>query len=233
MKIVVLLLLFLTTVLFCSLLIVDKQSKLEITHMDTKIIKLPTPKKHSQTSLEEAIALRRSVREFTGAPISLDHLSQILWAAQGITDTIAKFRSAPSAGALYPLEIYIVASNVFGLPKGIFKYRPNGHELVKIKEGDFLSELMKEALWQGWIAQSSVVLVYTAIYERTTWKYGERGRRYVYMEVGHSAQNVCLQVESLGLGTTTVGAFNDDGVKKIIGMEKNEIPLYLLPIGVK
>lgn len=216
--------------LFCGNQQKEDSNKMMVTK---DVIDLPKPELKGKVSIEEAIAQRRSVRNFSGGPISLQALSQILWAAQGITDTLNKFRSAPSAGALYPLEIYVVVSNVFDLSQGIYKYKPEGHKLILMKTGDFRQELMKEALWQDWISQSSVVLVFAAVYERTTWKYGKRGIQYVHMEVGHSAQNVCLQVTALGLGTTTVGAFNDEGVKKVLGLDTNEVPLYILPIGLK
>ncbi|MCX7908973.1 MAG: SagB/ThcOx family dehydrogenase [Ignavibacteria bacterium] len=220
---------------FGSFLFCQNQQRMENGKMkgEGSRIKLPAPRLHSEFSLEQAIANRRSVREFKPLPVSIEVVSQLLWAAQGITDTVHNFRTAPSAGALFPLEIYVVVSNVTGLPKGVYKYLPQKNEIQRIKEGDVVSELMREALYQDWIEQSALILVYAAVFERTTWKYGKRGIQYVYMEVGHSAQNVCLQATALGLGTTTVGAFNDEGIKRVVGLAKDEHPLYILPIGVK
>ncbi len=200
--------------------------------MTMELIKLPEPKKKGEVSLEEAIARRRSIRDFKDTAITIEALSQLLWAGQGVTDKINMFRSAPSAGALYPLEIYVVVANVFGLEQGIYKYKPTTHELLIHRIGNFRTKLMHEALWQEWMSRCPVIFVYSAVFERTTWKYGKRGVNYVFIEVGHSAQNVCLQSVALGLGATTVGAFSDEGVKKLVGMGSDEEPLYIIPIGV-
>ncbi|MCX7880052.1 MAG: SagB/ThcOx family dehydrogenase [Ignavibacteria bacterium] len=194
---------------------------------------LPQPRYDSKTSVERALLERRSIRDYQDKPIKLSDLSQLLWAAQGITDQSSNFRTAPSAGALYPLEIYVVIANVEGVATGVYKYNPYRHEIVKIKDGDIRAELSAEALWQTWIRKSSIIIIFTAVYERTTKKYGNRGIRYVHMEVGHSAQNVYLQAVSLGLGTAVIGAFNDAEVQKVVGMEKDEQPLYIMPVGVK
>lgn len=201
--------------------------------MVLKEIFLPEPKQKGDISLEEAIAIRRSIRKFKDEPITHEKVSQILWAAQGITDTVNKFRAVPSAGALFPLEVYITARKVEDLPSGIYKYEPNGHKLFLIKEGDVTAKLVREALWQDWIAKSSIVVIISAVFERTMAKYGKRGIQYVYLEAGHCAQNICLQAVALGLGTAPVGAFNDEGIQKIIGMQESEVPLYILPIGVQ
>lgn len=195
-----------------------------------EIIKLTKPQHDSRISVESTLLKRRSVRSYTDEPLTLAEISQLLWAAQGVTNARG-FRTAPSAGALYPLEIYIVVGKATNLAAGIYKYKPFKHELLNIVTGDKRAELCRAALSQGSIQNAPVVLVFCAVYERTTSKYRRRGIRYVYMEVGHSSQNVCLQAVSLGLGTVTIGAFNDNQVKKIINCEADEDPLYIMPVG--
>ncbi|MCK4662274.1 MAG: SagB/ThcOx family dehydrogenase [Bacteroidales bacterium] len=207
---------------------------------DSSFIKLPEPKYYSEISLEETLLKRRSVRDFKNKPISISDISQILWAAYGITKEIENspaflrggLKTAPSAGALYPLEIYLVAGEIEKLEKGIYKYLPEKHALKLIIKGDFREELYRSALNQKMIKDAPANIVYSAVYERTTNKYGERGKkRYVCMDLGHSAQNVYLQATALGLGTCAIGAFNDDRVKTTINMPAEEEPLYIMPIG--
>ncbi|GAB4410498.1 MAG: SagB/ThcOx family dehydrogenase [Anaerolineales bacterium] len=193
-------------------------------------IALPTPRYDSATSVEEALLKRRSIRDYKDEPLMLAELAQLLWAAQGITD-LAGFRTAPSAGALYPMEVYAVVGNVTDLAAGVYKYHPAAHALERTATGDRLAELSKAALGQSAVRDAAVVLVLAAAYERTTQKYGERGVRYVHMEAGHVSQNVYLQAVSLGLGTVTIGAFYDEDVKKVVGLPDNEQPLYLMPVG--
>ncbi len=200
--------------------------------ISTERIKLPEPGHDSPTSIEQALLKRRSVRDYKDEPLTLAELSQLLWAAQGITDRRG-FRAAPSAGALYPLEVYVVAGNVSNLPSGIYKYKPHEHELEKILEGDKRAKLCIAALGQSSVKDGAIAIVFSAVYERTTQKYGERGIRYVHMEVGHAAQNVYLQAVSLNLGTVVIGAFQDDAVRMIINMPDEENPLYIMPIGRK
>lgn len=198
----------------------------------TDRIKLPEPEYDSPTSIEQALFNRRSVRDYKDEPLTLTEVSQLLWAAQGITDP-RDLRTAPSAGALYPLEVYVVVGNVSNLPSGIYRYKPHEHELEKILEGDKRAELRTAALGQSSVKDGAIVVVFSAVYERTTQKYGERGIRYVHMEVGHAAQNVYLQAVSLKLGTVVVGAFQDDAVKMITNMPDEEHPLYIMPVGRK
>ncbi|MDP3011169.1 MAG: SagB/ThcOx family dehydrogenase [Candidatus Hydromicrobium sp.] len=195
-------------------------------------IKLPEPGHDSPTSIEQALFKRRSVRDYKDEPLTLTEVSQLLWAAQGITDPRV-LRTAPSAGALYPLEVYVVVGNVSNLSDGIYKYKPHEHELEGIKEGDKRAELYGAALGQSCVKDGAIVIVFSAVYERTTQKYGERGIRYVHIEVGHAAQNVYLQAVSLNLGTVVVGAFQDDAVRMVINMPDEECPLYIMPIGKK
>ncbi len=203
------------------------------------VISLPEPRLSSQVSVEQALLNRRSVRDFTDDPVTLQEVSQILWSAYGITEDRSYpsflrggLRTAPSAGALYPLEIYLVAGNVNGLKKGIYKYISDGHSLELISEGDFRKDLCDAALDQEFITQAPASLVYTAIFNRTTQKYGKRGReRYVCMDLGHSAQNVYLQAYALNIGTCAVGAFTDKMVSMVMQLPDDEDPLYIMPFG--
>lgn len=194
------------------------------------LIKLPQPVYDSSISLEESILKRRSIRRYKDEPLTINEVSQLMWAAQGITDSRG-LRTAPSAGALYPLEIYVVVGNVDGLSPGIYKYKPQEHELLLIKEGDNRGNLSNAALGQGTVENGAIAIVISAVYERTTSKYGDRGIRYVHMEVGHVGQNISLQAVSLGLGTVVVGAFYDNEVSRIMEMPEEESPLYIMPVG--
>lgn len=204
-----------------------------------KELLLPLPRKMTAVVVEEAILLRRSIRDYTNDPITIEQLSMILWAAQGITNTKWRFRAAPSAGATYPLEIYVVVgensvlveNNTF-LKAGVYKYDVYRHSLVLIKEGDYREELSRAALNQRWVREAPVNIVICAVYERTTNYYGERGVRYVHIEVGHVGQNIYLMATALGLGTVAVGAFYDSHVARIISAKPEEHPLYIMPIGV-
>jgi len=193
---------------------------------------LPEPRLRSEVSVEEALLKRRSVREYGNAPLTLEEVSQLLWAAQGITSEWGG-RTAPSAGALYPLEVYIVVGNVENLSPGVYKYNPERHELIKVRDDDAREELAEAALSQVWVKEGAIDIVIAAVYGRTTKKYGDRGVRYVHMEAGHAAQNIYLQAATLDLGMVTVGAFHDDRVKEIMSMPEDEIPLYLIPVGRK
>lgn len=191
---------------------------------------LPQPRRSGPWSVEGALAERRSVREYTGEPLTRAELAQLLWAAQGITSAEG-LRTAPSAGALYPLEVYVAVGAVDDLPSGIYRYEPARHALELVASGDRRAELAAAALGQECVQDGAAVLALAAVYRRTTGKYGERGIRYVHMEVGHAAQNVCLQAVALGLGTVVVGAFDDRDVKRILNMGAREEPLCLMPVG--
>jgi len=173
---------------------------------------------------------RRSVRSFKDSSLTLAEVSQLLWAAQGITSPRG-LRTAPSAGALYPLEIYVLEGNVDGLPDGVYHYRPARHQLVRVVKGDRRSELYEAALIQTSVRNAPAVLVFAAVYERTTVKYGDRGVQYVHMETGHSAQNVFLQAVPLNLDAVVIGSFYDDMVRKVLKMSGSEQPLYIIPVG--
>jgi len=196
------------------------------------MIELPEPRYDSDISVEETLLKRRSVRDYTGEPLKLWEVSQLLWAAQGITAGWGG-RTAPSAGATYPLETYLVVGDMEGLEKGVYRYNPYRHELQKALDGDKRAELAAAALGQGWVREGAVDIVFTAVYERTTRIYGQRGVMYVHMEVGHAAQNVYLQAEALNLGTVVIGAFYDDQVKRVLNLPDEEHPLYIMPVGRK
>jgi SagB-type dehydrogenase family enzyme len=198
--------------------------------MKPEIIKLPAPETKNDTSVEEALSKRRSVRRYTDEPLTLAEVSQLLWAAQGVTSREG-LRTAPSAGALYPLEVYLVAGNVDGLPDGVYHYRPHSHELKKITDGDKRAELSKAALGQAPVKNAAAVLVISAVYERVTGKYGNRGIRYTHIEIGHAGQNIQLQAVSLELATVVIGAFYDNAVKEGLKMPDDEVPLYIIPVG--
>lgn len=198
--------------------------------MNDSLLTLPVPLNDSETSVEQALHARRSVRTYKPAPLSLSEVSQLLWAAQGLTHR-AGMRTAPSAGALYPLEIYIVAGDVTNLQAGVYHYNPQVHGLMLVREGDIRPELSEAALRQSAVEDAAIVLIISAEYERTTVKYGQRGIQYVHMEVGHVSQNVYLQAESLGLGTVFIGAFHEDEIRMILRISQEEIPLGLMPVG--
>ncbi len=191
-------------------------------------VELPQPSYESETSVEEALKSRRSVRSYKDESLTLTELSQLLWAAQGTTADWGG-RTAPSAGATYPLEVYVVVGDVGNLEDGLYHYNPETHTITKKKQGDLRNELANAALGQDMLRKAPISFILTAIYERTTGGYGERGIRYVHMEVGHVGQNIYLQAESLGLGTVVVGAFHDDRVKDIFDIA--EEPLYIIPVG--
>ena len=193
-------------------------------------IALPSPRIQSQTSVEAALLTRRSVRTYSDDPLTLSEAGQLLWAAQGITDPNG-LRTAPSAGALYPLELYLVVKSVDGLSPGIYHYLPTDHQLRLLSEGEVSDQLSSAALRQSAVKNAPAVIVFSAVPERTTARYGERGMQYVFMEAGHAAQNVCLQAVALDLGTVTIGAFDEDEVRKTLNLSEREIPLYLLPVG--
>lgn len=212
----------------------EKKEEYERVETTDNIVFLPLPRIKGNMSLEEAIAYRRSIREYRDEPLTLFQLSQILWAAQGLTEPRWKFRASPSAGATYPLEIYVVVgeNGVEGLKPGVYHYDPLTHTLRLVKEGDVREELYEACLRQPWVKNAPVSIVVTADYERTTRVYGERGVRYVHIEVGHVGQNIYLEATALGLGTVAVGAFYDEDVREVIGAPPNHHPLYVMPVGV-
>jgi SagB-type dehydrogenase family enzyme len=197
--------------------------------LEPKSIQLPRPN-ISDHELVQLLQQRRSVREFRDEALSLRQLGQLLWAAQGVTSPQG-YRTAPSAGALYPLELYIAVGKVKGLEAGIYHYYPDNHSLVNSITGDFRKTLAHAALQQPWVRQAPLVLIIAGKYARTTHKYGNRGIRYVHIEAGSAAQNVYLQAQALGLGTVIVGAFDDKAVADALRLASDMQPLLLMPIG--
>lgn len=189
--------------------------------------KLPDPKLKSKVSIEETLNLRKSIRLFQDQPLSIEQISQLLWSAQGITHSRGErlFRTAPSAGATYPLETYLFTAS------GGYKYNPVDHSLKKVFEDDLRTALSEASLGQTAVSNAHAVFVFTYIEERTAQRYGERAYRYICMEAGHVAQNIHLQAVALGLGSVPVGAFTDEQVAEIMQLPEDEIPLYIIPVG--
>lgn len=214
----------------------------EVKKEDMIKVKLPEPKFDGPVSLEKAIRNRRSVRDYTGEPISLPQAAQLLWAAYGITEPMPDgpaflrggLRAAPSAGARYPFEVYLVAGKVTGLAAGVYRYVSEEHTLVKVMEGDVRGALCEAAYGQEWIREAPASLFVSALFERTTKKYGERGsQRYVWMDSGYLAENVYLQAEALGFGCCVAGAFDDGAVKQAMKLPASEEPVCILAVGKK
>ena len=186
---------------------------------------LPPPAHSSDVSLEESLVSRRSIRECSDQPLTTADLGQLLWAAQGITSEHG-FRTAPSAGALYPLEVYLVTA------EGVYSYEPGLHQLRLVKHGDARPALYEAALKQEPVLRAPAVFALAAVYARTAQKYGqERSPRYVHLEAGHAAQNLLLQATALGLGAVPIGAFHDQEVQRALSMPADHQPLYLIPVG--
>lgn len=191
---------------------------------------LPAADTVGSVSLERVLFRRRSARSFSDSGLGIAEVAQLLWAGQGRT-AIWGGRTSPSAGGTYPLELYLVAGKVVGLQPGVYRYLPDEHSLQVVKLGDLRGSLASVALRQTSVAAAPAVLVLASDYRRTTVRYGNRGARYVHMEAGHVGQNVHLQCEALGLGTVMIGAFDDEGVQKAIGIPYE--PLYIMPVGRK
>ena len=196
----------------------------------SETIRLPPPSTNGAMSVEEVLQNRRSIRDFAALPLSLEAMSQLLWSAQGITSPDG-YRTAPSAGALYPIEIFVVVGNVQKLDAGVYRYAPEEHELIPFGEGDRRRRLSEAALNQMWMAQAPAILVVTGVVERTERKYRARALRYVQIEVGHVAQNVYLQATALGLGTVFVGAFRDERVTDVLRLPEDHSVFCLMPVG--
>jgi SagB-type dehydrogenase family enzyme len=200
---------------------------------DSGMLLLPKPQSKGSISVEEAIASRRTRRDFQAKPLSLEELAQLLWAGQGITGSQGHVRAAPSGGALYPLDLYAVVgeASVKGLAPGAYRYVPSQHGLEQIRSGDLREAVARASLGQKWMADAPVSLVVTAEYARIERKYGARGRRYAMIEVGHVGQNIFLQAEALGLGAGIVGAFDDARLAKVLDLPRAHEPLIVMPVG--
>ena len=202
------------------------------THADAEQIALPDPHGYRGLSLEETIEMRRSIRDYSATPLSSEELSRLLYAAQGITKHRWVFRAAPSAGALYPIELYAVVQDVAGLEPGIYHYAAQEHGLELLQPGDFRAEMVRAGIGQAFLGQAGVCFVLSAVFQRTRWKYRERAYRYVLLEAGHIGQNIYLAATSMGLGACAVGAFLDDDLNDLLGLDGNEeVALYIIPVG--
>ncbi|MFC1965050.1 SagB/ThcOx family dehydrogenase [Chloroflexota bacterium] len=196
-------------------------------------IHLPPPSQTGDISLEEAIVRRRSIRRFTASSISQSQLSQILWASQGVTNAASGQRAAPSAGATYPLEIFVICGtdSVEGIGEGIYHYNPENHSLTLKHKGDVRLELAGTTFDQEYICEAPVDIIICAVYARTMVKYEARGERYVHMDVGHAGQNIYLQATTLGLATVAMGAFHDEHLREVLRLDEHIRPLYIMPVG--
>ena len=223
----VILLLFIIICFFTSFLIGIGKTFAQDKSVAAMTIKLPAPKYSSDTTVEKALRERRSVRSYKAEPLTINEIAQILWAAQGITEPKKGMRTAPSARGMYLIEVYLIAGNVSNLTAGLYKYEPQGHELIKIAEGNVKDDLYKVAN-QTQIKNAPAVLAIAG-------KSVEAGsnQQFMYLEAGHVSQNVYLQAESLKLGTVTMAGFKAEEVKKVLKLPANEQPIYLMAIGKK
>jgi SagB-type dehydrogenase family enzyme len=198
-------------------------------------ISLPKPSLKGALSVEEAIKARRCIRSFQAKPLTIEQLSQLLWAAQGITLEDGFKRAAPSAGALYPLELFVVVGNkcIEELDAGVYQYLPSSHAIKLSMKSDLREKIMKAALEQECIAQAPINIIITADYDRTEKKYGERAERYVHIEVGHAGENIMLQAVSLGLSSVIIGAFYDEKLSHALQLPPELKPLLIIPVGYK
>ena len=199
-----------------------------------RMIKLSLKFPSQSLPIIEALKLRRSIRSFSPNPLSLDDLSFLLWASTGVQrkEQGYEFRTVPSAGALYPIETYLVVNNVEDLEKALYHYNIEAHALEELKVGDFAEKIAHAALEQNMCIKAPVVLIWTAVFERSKWKYAQRAYRYVYLDAGHIAQNLALSATSIGLGSCQIGAFFDDEINQIIEVDGvNESVLYLSVVG--
>lgn len=184
-----------------------------------------------EVELVQALRERRSIRSFAPGPLDRRELAALLWAAQGITEPATGYRTAPSAGATYPLEVYAVVGDVEGLDAGLYRYMPQRHGLEEVFAGDIRDRLYRAALRQQPVRDAPVVLVVTAVAGRTERRYGTRAERYVAMEAGHASQNIYLQATALELGTVAIGAFDDGALSSALELSDGEEPFYLMPVG--
>jgi len=191
---------------------------------------LPEPDRESGTSIEEALEARRSVRRYSDRALTLAEVGQLLWAAQGTTSQRG-FRTAPSAGALYPFTVYLVAGEVEGLEAGAYRYSPEEHVLEPAASGDLRADIQRACLGQHCVGSAPASLVLVAEPSVTTSVYRSRGMIYVHMEAGHISQNVYLQCQSLGLGTVAVGALDPSGLREVLGLSEELVPMYVMPLG--
>jgi SagB-type dehydrogenase family enzyme len=198
------------------------------------LINLPAPASQGTVSVEQALKSRRTIRQFANKPLTQQQLSQLLWAAYGVTDPRG-LRSAPSAGALYPLDIYAVVGErqVSGLAAGVYHFLPEKQALEAGRSGDLRREVANASIYQTWMAEAPVMVVITGEYRRCQVKYGQRGIMYTHMESGHAGQNIFLQAEALSLGAGIVGAFENAAITRTLGLPAGHEPLLIMPVGHK
>jgi SagB-type dehydrogenase family enzyme len=211
-----------------------EEPKKEKYYEGARVIDLPDMAE-GNAGVEEAIERRRSARDFSGGSLSLSQLSRLLHSSSGITGKSGKdsgFRAAPSAGALYPIETYVVSFDVEGMDPGIYHYIPSRHHLELVREGNFHNDFISAALYQDMAGRCDLLYVLTSVFRRVTWKYGDRGYRYAYIEAGAISENIYLQATSLGLVSVLIGAFFDDKVSELIGIDgRKEAPILLHAVG--
>jgi SagB-type dehydrogenase family enzyme len=197
------------------------------------VMKLPPPSRHGTVSIEQAIKQRRTIRSFTSRALSLNQLSQLLWSASGITEVNGYKRAAPSAGALYPMDLYVVVGQdcVPPMEAGVYHYRPGEHQLFEVLKGDMRSSVARASLSQMWMSDAPLTMVITAEYQRATVKYGQRGIKYALIEAGHMGQNIFLQAQSLDLEAGIVGAFHDAELVEVMNLPPAHEPILLMPVG--
>ena len=202
------------------------------TGIGADLIKLPAPTHQGKMAVEEALKKRRTVRRFAHRELDLAQVSQLLWGTDGISDPPG-LRTAPSAGATYPLEIYLVVGErgVTGLAPGLYHYLPKTHSLELTQKGDLRTPVARASLNQTWMAEAPVMVVFAAEYHRCMARYGDRGIRYTHMEVGHAGQNLFLQAEALNLSCGIVGAFEDRNLSEILHLPQRHEPLLIMPVG--
>jgi SagB-type dehydrogenase family enzyme len=201
---------------------------------DRKIVELPFLEKIETLTFDETVKNRKSIRSFSDKPLNLEKFGYLLWSTTGIqrVDSGYDFRNAPSAGALYPIETYCFANKVNGLDVGLYHYNIKLHSLEELNIGDFSISLARACLGQEMLTSAQVVFLWSAIFERSKWKYKQRAYRYVYLDCGHIAQNLALCASSLGLGSCQIGAFYDDEINNILGLDgKEEGVIYLSVVG--
>lgn len=208
-------------------------SSVTVASAEREIMGLPEVKNKGALSVEEAIRSRRTRRDFSDRPLTLETLAQLLWAAQGVTGKDGRLRTAPSAGALYPLDVYAVvgAHGVEGMNPGVYHYVPQSHQLERVASGDLRDRMAAACLGQPWMARAPVSFVVTAEYKRSEIKYGPRAERYCSIEAGHVGQNIFLQAEALGLGAGIVGAFDDERLARLLALPSSHRPLVVMPVG--
>jgi len=202
----------------------DAKPALYKEYPEAQKIELPSFDPNQPMSLDQTLKQRKSIRDFRQQPISKEQLSYLLWASTGIqrVEDGFEFRTAPSAGALYPIETYVVVNDVRDVEEGVYHYSIKAHQLEQLKQGEFRQEITAAALGQGMCQRAAVVFVWSAVFERCKWKYGQRAYRYIYLDAGHIAENLALAAVSLNLGSCEVGALYDNQVNAILGIDGTE-----------